>query len=43
MGDMNFKPENLRFYVVINNKTYWGTMPALCDRLMEEWEKENKL
>lgn len=42
MGDINFKPDNLRFYIVINNKTYCGTPPVLCEKLMEEWEKKSK-
>lgn len=40
MGDINFKPENLQFYVIINNKTYWGTPLALCEKAMEEWEQK---
>lgn len=40
MGDINFKPENFQFYVVINNETYFGTAPVLCERIMEELEQK---
>lgn len=42
MGDINFKPDNEKFFVVINNKAYYGTPPVLSAKALEEWEKKNE-
>ena len=42
MGDINFDPNKLQFFVTIDNKTYYGTPPALCEKLLEQWENDNK-
>ena len=38
MGDINFKPDSKKIFVVINNKTYLGT---LCAKALEELEQRN--
>lgn len=42
MGDINFKPDSERFFVVINNKTHWGAPSVLCAKALEEWEQKNE-